>query len=103
ITQATLLPKTDSAPEICLVRGEMPKEIAFEVRMPTIWNKRVLFMGGGGFDGVISQSAYSPGVANNGYATIATNHGHDAEKHPGGTFALDPQLLQDYADGAVPK
>lgn len=103
VTQATLIPKKDKTPETCVVRGKMRNELAFEVRMPTIWNKRVLFMGGGGFDGEIYDSAYSPGVAENGYATIATNHGHDSEKHPQGSFALDPQMLQDYADGAVPK
>lgn len=103
ITRATLAPARGNVPESCVIRGEMPKELAFEVRMPTTWNHRVLFMGGGGFDGAIYQSAYSPGVAESGYATIATNHGHDGEKHPQGSFALDPQLLQDYADGAVPK
>lgn len=103
ITQATLTPKTDTAPETCTVRGEMPPELAFEVRMPSSWNQRVLFMGGGGFDGAIYSSAYSPGVAESGYATIATNHGHEATKHPNGSFAMGPRLLQDYADGAVPQ
>ena len=103
ITQATLTPQTDTTPETCTVRGEMPPELAFEVKLPSRWNQRVLFIGGGGFDGAIYPSAYSPGVAESGYATIATNHGHDAAKHPNGSFAMDPQLLQDYADGAVPK
>ncbi|WP_461313483.1 DUF6351 family protein [Acinetobacter sp. GN11] len=103
VTQVTLVPQTGSVPETCVVRGEMPKELAFEVKMPTTWNNRVLFMGGGGFDGTINKIAYSPSAAENGYATIASNHGHDAVKHPQGSFALDPQLLQDYADGAVPK
>ncbi len=103
ITAATLVPAGGSAPETCVVRGEMPKELAFEVRMPTTWNNRVLFMGGGGFDGEITEAAYSPGVAANGYATIATNHGHDAARHPQGSFALDAQMLEDYAYAAVPK
>lgn len=103
ITAATLVPATDAAPETCVVRGEMPKALAFEVKMPTTWNHRVLFMGGGGFDGAITEEAYSPGVAASGYVTIATNHGHDAAKHPGGSFALDAQMLEDYAYAAVPK
>lgn len=103
ITRASLVPAAGSVPETCVVRGEMPKELAFEVKMPTAWNSRVLFMGGGGFDGSINQSALSPGVAESGYVTIATNHGHDGEKHPQGSFALDTQMLEDYAYGAVPK
>jgi len=103
ITKAGLVPAAGSVPEACVVRGELPKELAFEVRMPTTWNNRVLFMGGGGFDGIIYETAYSPGVAEKGYATIATNHGHDAAKHPQGSFALDAQMLEDYAYAAVPK
>ena len=103
ITKAALVPAAGSVPEACVVRGELPKELAFEVRMPTTWNNRVLFMGGGGFDGIIYETAYSPGVAEKGYATIATNHGHDAAKHPQGSFALDAQMLEDYAYAAVPK
>jgi feruloyl esterase len=81
----------------------MPEDLDFEVRMPTTWNKRTVFIGGGGFDGSITTSAFSPGVAQAGYATIATNHGHNADVTPGATFALDQGMLQDYAYLAVPR
>jgi len=103
VTKATLVAAAGTTPEYCLVRGEMPEDLDFEVRMPTTWNKRTVFIGGGGFDGSITTSAFSPGVAQAGYATIATNHGHNADVTPGATFALDQGMLQDYAYLAVPR
>jgi feruloyl esterase len=103
ITKATLNAATATMPETCVVRGEIAKELAFEVRMPANWNHRVVFNGGGGFDGNVSEPGYSPRAEGSGYVTISTNHGHDAKKTPGGSFALDPQMLKDYAYAAVPK
>ena len=107
ITKADFVPTAGNVPEHCLVRGEMPQDLDFEVRLPTVWNKRTLFMGGGGFDGSITSAttniAGSPNVVPSGYATIATNHGHNASVTPGATFALDPQMLAEYGYLAVPR
>lgn len=102
ITRALLEPATDHVPEQCVVRGEMPQDLDFEVRLPTSWNKRTIFLGGGGFDGSISteSASHSPDIWSRGYATIGTNHGHNS---PGADFALNPQMLEDYAYLAVPK
>ena len=91
-------------PEYCFVRGEMPQQLAFEMRLPTTWNKRTVFLGGGGFDGSTTPPGpFSPSVYPSGYATISTNHGHDGATTPGATFALDPGMLADYAYLAVPR
>lgn len=104
VTKATLVAASGHVPEQCVVRGEMPQDLDFEVRLPTNWNKRTVFLGGGGFDGAVTteMTAHSPGTWSRGYATIATNHGHTGS---GGdaTFALNPQMLEDYAYLAVPK
>jgi len=104
VTRARLEPPTATAPETCVVLAEMPQDLDFEVRMPTAWNSRTLFMGGGGFDGVIVPSAHSPGVAQAGYATIATNHGHNGNPlEATATWALDAQMLAEYGYLAVPR
>lgn len=106
VTRADLVAGTADAPEYCLIRGEMPQDLDFELRLPTAWNKRTVFLGGGGFDGIIfdaSAQQYSPGMRQAGYATISTNHGHNADTTPGATFALDPQMLAEYASLAVPR
>lgn len=105
VTKARLLAPTATAPETCVVLGEMPQDLDFEVRMPTTWNNRTVFMGGGGFDGTITSpdAAQSPGVALAGYATIATNHGHNGDGLTPPTWALDAEMLAEYGYLAVPR
>lgn len=111
VTKATLIAGTDAVPEYCIVRGEMPQDLDFDVRMPTDWNHRTVFRGGGGFDGYLDvgyisdpvvSPVGSPDLAKRGYATIATNHGHGFSLSDG-SFALDTQMLADYAYRAVPR
>jgi pimeloyl-ACP methyl ester carboxylesterase len=108
VTRAALVPASATVPEYCIVLGEMSQDLDFEVRMPTDWNHRTVFTGGGGFDGVIADpgfflTPFSPGLPNRGYATIATNHGHNEDTKPGATFALDAEMLTEYAYLAVPR
>ena len=99
VTKARLDAPTATAPETCVVLGEMPQDLDFEVRMPTTWNGRTVFMGGGGFDGTIA----TPGAAQAGYATIATNHGHNGGGLLPPTWALDAEMLAEYGYLAVPR
>ncbi len=106
VTRAELLPALGPTPQACLVRGEMPQDLDFEVRMPTHWNKRTVFIGAGGFAGSIDRQFYSAqSIEPNtpAYATIATNHGHSANVTSGASFALDVQMLNEYAHLAVPR
>lgn len=106
VTKATFVPTTN-VPEYCVVLGEMAKDLDFEVRMPTDWNHRTVFMGGGGFDGVIASPAVypsvSPDLAVRRYATIATNHGHNSTNGMDASWALDDQMFSDYANQSVPR
>ena len=72
VTSAALVPAAANVPEHCLVRGEMPQALAFEMRLPTTWNKRTVFLGGGGFDGSTTPPGpFSP--ANGVLASIRCN------------------------------
>lgn len=107
ITSATFVPTAGDIPEHCLVYGEMDKDLDFEVRMPTDWNGRTIFVGGGGFDGSIYNPVglvgLSPDLVERRYATIATNHGHSIEDFPDQSWALDEQMLKDYGYQSVPR
>ena len=107
VTKALLEAPTATSPETCVVLAEMPQDLDFEVRMPTTWNGRTVFMGGGGFDGAITTpaAASSPGVAQAGYATIATNHGHTSSGPLdfSAAWALNPEMLAEYGYLAVPR
>ncbi|WNG14353.1 tannase/feruloyl esterase family alpha/beta hydrolase [Cystobacter fuscus] len=97
ITEATLVAASSTLPEYCKVTGKLPADLQFEVRLPTDWNGKTLYSGGGGFDGVISPTdVYTA----QGYAAIASNGGHTGEVFDG-SFAQDPEKLADFADRSI--
>jgi feruloyl esterase len=58
----------------CKVEGVVGSEIRFEVLLPDDWNGKFLMGGGGGFVGSLGyQGRFS---VNRGYATAATDTGH---------------------------
>lgn len=109
ITQVTLTPASGSLPEYCLVRGilrERSDGIAgipgtptyrtnqhygtlFEVRLPTDWNGRYMFQGGGGTEGGQPNASGQPGgtagvaVLQSGFVVAAQNGGHLNSELPG--------------------
>lgn len=65
--------------------GAPDGEARFELNLPTNWNHRFLFLGGGGFDGNIPQAPLAQLSA--GYVTLATDSGH--VEGPGYSGGLD--------------
>ena len=58
----------------CRVDGTVGREIKFRLLLPDQWNRKFMMGGGGGFvEGIDNQSASSVNV---GYATVATDTGH---------------------------
>ncbi|MFY0571987.1 tannase/feruloyl esterase family alpha/beta hydrolase [Archangium lansingense] len=93
ITSAVLVAASDKLPEYCKVQGALEPSLNFEVRLPTDWNEKTVFAGGGGFDGSIpSGDIYTA----KGYASIASDGGHTGNALDG-SFALDPVKLEDFA------
>jgi len=91
---ARLVAASGAVPEYCEVTGTLPPSLDFEVRLPSAWNDKTLFIGGGGFDGSIPSAN---GYTARGYASIASNGGH-AGSALDGSFASDPVKFDDFAD-----
>lgn len=113
-----------ATPEYCQVRGAIDPvdrtapEIRFAVDLPLAWNHKALMLGGGGFDGVIPDTA-GPMLAApsdrvltpllRGYATFASDSGHQAV--PGAApipavdaaFALNDEALANFGGDALKK
>lgn len=103
-------------PEHCLFRGSLAPRtgalgeafgIGFELRLPTAWNGRFVFEGGGGMDG-LEFPAYgslwgrlSPVAVARGFAVVRTDSGHRSSGMNDGHFALDQQARIDYAFNAL--
>src|SRR5437762_11842443 len=108
ITRAALNAATPTAPEHCEVIGAIdqrvssvdgqPYAIKFHLRLPTAWNKRFFYSGGGGTDGNLG-SALVPQLSQ-GYAVVSTDSGHDNAANTSvvaGTFefGFHPQARSD--------
>ena len=77
LTGARLVAADAGSPAYCLVSGALEGPLNFQVALPDNWNRKVLFIGGGGFDGVVPEIGIFGGdglIA--GYAVIANDSGH---------------------------
>jgi Tannase and feruloyl esterase len=115
-----VLPPAPGAPPIpplqlpahCLVQGALDPRtgvdgkhyaIGFQLRMPTQWNGRFVYQGGGGLDGFIapalgSAGGSSPPALLRGFAVVTTDSGHEGRD---ASFAADQQARLDYAYAAI--
>jgi hypothetical protein len=115
-------PATTATPEHCAVEGAMRKRqgangqtyaIRFRVRLPTRWNGRLFFEGGGGSDGVLGDTlgalmAAQPGNAlERGYAVVSQDSGHDNAVNNDPklqgvvTFGWDAEARRNYGGAAI--
>ena len=64
----------------CKVAGVIGPEIHFALLLPDQWNGKFVMGGGGGFVGVVVNTALAYGALQSGYATVGTDTGHQG--HP---------------------
>lgn len=84
ITAAQLNAATTTLPDHCEVLAKIDERqgldgqtyaIRFHLRMPTAWNGRFYYSGGGGTDGNLGGA--TPAQLGEGYAVVTTDSGHD--------------------------
>jgi pimeloyl-ACP methyl ester carboxylesterase len=85
--------------------------LEFEVNLPMSWNRRVLQMGGGGYDGslVTGLTSYTLQPASmdtplkQGYVTLGSDGGHKGGPGFDGSFGTDDEALINYGKESVKK
>jgi feruloyl esterase len=100
IRGAELVPAAGNDPQFCRVTGMLETTLNVERRLPDAWRQTVLFIGGGGYDGVVPVP--NDGTANadalrRGYATIATDSGHSGSVLDASWALDDPEAVQNFA------
>lgn len=101
ITAVVAQPAVAPLPDYCQVNGYVtttnpgPNQVNFELVLPdlAVWNGKFLFFGNGGFAGSIQTNPVD-GITAGGYATAATDTGHQAGALDG-SWALDNQAKVD--------
>ena len=116
ITLAQLNPATATLPEHCQIQGIMRSrtgiagpsatpqqyQTKFEVRLPTLWNGRYMFQGGGGTEGSLpAATGAQTGTASfpelrNGWVVASQDGGHETSQLPPTipATATSPEILQ---------
>jgi len=123
VTSATVVAASGSGaaalPEHCLVAGSISPvdpaapDIRFNLALPTAWNSKVVMFGGGGFNGSIpnvrgniaSGPADQPTPLGRGYATFASDSGHQAGPlgSQDGLFGLNDEAVRNFGGDALKK
>lgn len=94
IDSATLVPQAGATVEHCKVAGTIRTSLKFAATLPTTWNKKLLYTGGGGWDGSIPDLTLSASGTTAGYVTVASNGGHSDPS--GAVFLNNPQVQKDF-------
>lgn len=85
--------------------------IEFQVNLPVAWNRRMLQMGGGGYNGTLVTGlgpfTLQPATVDNplgqGYVTLGTDGGHKSAAAFDGSFALDDEALRNFGQESIKK
>jgi len=103
VASASVVAATAAAPEYCRVQATIPSKLRFELRLPTTgWNGKLLYGGGGGFNGSIPPA--NAAALSAGYANVTSDSGHVGSSDVDASWALnDTEALNNYANLSVPR
>jgi len=103
VAAAAMVDATAASPAYCKINATVAPSLHLELAVPDNWNGKLLYAGGGGFDGLIQGAIWSgPGVLAGGYAIVQSNGGHVGSSALDASFASDPDLASLFGSGSVP-
>ncbi len=81
----------------CIVNGALHKTLQFRVALPLDWNGRLLYFGGGGWNGSISPLVFAPMPERSGYVVVTSDSGHSANGIDASWALGNPQAQTEFA------
>ena len=100
VSAADTVLATATAPKYCRVRGLIEPKLNFELRLPTRWNQKLHYGGGGGYNGAIPPA--NDAALRQGYAQVSSDSGHQGSALDASFVAGDPQAAQLFGSLSVP-
>jgi len=97
---AVVVPASGAVPTYCKVNGTIAPALQFELRLPGAWNGKLLYGGGGGYNGSIPPLSL-PALAQ-GYALVASDSGHQGSLLSADFALTDPIATLLFGSLSVP-
>jgi len=89
-------------PAHCLVSASMAPKLNIVLRLPVSWNGKLYYVGGGGYNGAVPPLAQSSAALNKGFATVASDGGHQATGVDASWALSDPTAARMFGSEAIP-
>jgi len=96
----TVVPASGDAPKYCKVSGTIAPALNFELRLPNVWNGKLYYAGGGGYDGALPGLILPP--LTQGYAEVVSDSGHQGDGMSADFALNDPFSAQLFGSLSVP-
>ena len=97
ILNAELATSPGTEAQSCKVSALIGKTLHFELQMPQEWNRRLLYLGGGGWDGSIFLMARTPPAELAAYVRVASDGGHQGSPIDASWAINNPKAQSDFA------
>ncbi len=96
------IPASGPEPTYCKVNGTIAPALNFEFRLPDAWNGKLYYIGGGGYDGSFYVSGPPTTALKQGYATAASDGGHQGSPLSADFALTDTFAAQLFGSLSVP-
>ena len=100
IVSADLVAATETLPEYCRVHGLIEPKLNFELRLPSDWNSKLHYGGGGGYNGSIPP--VDTGALQKGFAQVSSDSGHQGSGLDASFMQNDPLAAAQFGFLSVP-
>ncbi|PLC02829.1 tannase/feruloyl esterase family alpha/beta hydrolase [Variovorax sp. RO1] len=97
---AVMIPATKTMAMHCRVSGTIPPALNIQIALPEVWNGKLYYQGGGGYNGTILP--LQPQVLSQGYAMVASDSGHQANALSADFALTDTFAAQLFGSLSVP-
>jgi feruloyl esterase len=97
IGKAVLAASAGTQAQHCKVSAVLHKSLNFEVQLPSDWNQRLLYSGGGGWNGAIGFNSSGPPAQLAEYVRVASDSGHQGSPIDASWALNNPAAQNDFA------
>src|SRR5205085_3831396 len=100
VLSTTVVAAAGTAPSYCRVSARIEPKLNFELRLPNNWNGKLLYGGGGGYNGSIPGA--NAAALSAGYANVSSDSGHQASGLDASWALNDPYAAQLFGSLSTP-